>query len=91
MSPKRDVLAEDVFVEQLNRRKQAKIEELVVGFLRKRRKIDGSGYSVEKISDGTGLDVSLVSFVLKSSLMYKKWVEWVEYEGVDYFRAVSSA
>jgi len=91
MSPNRDVLAEDVFVEQLNRRKQAKIEELVIGFLRKRRKVDGSGYSVEKISDGTGLDVSLVSFVLKSSLLYKKWVEWVEYKGVDYFRAVPSA
>jgi hypothetical protein len=87
----KDILAEDIFAEKLDRRKQAKIEELIIDFLRKRRKIDGSGYSVEKISDSTGLDVSLVDFVLKSSLLYKKWVEWVEHKGIDYFRASSSA
>ena len=91
MSTNKDILAEDVFSEKLDKRKQAKIEELVIGFLRKRRKIDGSGYSVTKISEATDLDVGAVGFVLKSSLLYKKWVEWVEHKGIDYFRATSSA
>jgi len=91
MSTNKGILAEDVFSERLDKRKQAKIEELVVGFLRKRKKVDGSGYSVEKIAEATGLDAGAVGFVLKSSLLYKKWVEWVEYKGIDYFRATSSA
>lgn len=92
MSPKNeDVLAEDIFSEELDKRKQAKIEELVIIFLRKQRRITGSGYSVKKISDSTGLDAAAVSIVLKSSLLYKKWVEWVEHKGNDYFRATSPA
>jgi len=90
MSVKRDIITENVFESILAKRKQAKIEEMVMEFLKKQRKIDGSGYSAEKIAEATGLDVSLVSFALKSSLLYKKWVDWVEHEGVDFFRATSA-
>jgi hypothetical protein len=87
----KDILAEDIFSEKLDKRKQAKIEEMVIAFLRKQRKLNGSGYSVKRISEATGLDVAAVGFVLKSSLLYKKYVEWVEHKGIDYFRATSSA
>lgn len=91
MSPEKGILDEDVFIKELEKRKQMKIEELVLDFLRKRRKVNGVGYTVERVAEGTDLNVSMVSFVLKTSLLYKKWVEWVEYKGVDYFRATVSA
>jgi hypothetical protein len=82
---------EDTFKKELEKRKQQKIEELVLDFLRKRRKADGAGYTVEDVSKETGLNVHSVDFVLKTSLLYKKWVEWVEYKSVDYFRATSTS
>jgi len=83
-------LSEDIFKSELDKRKQSKMEELVINFLRERRKVDGAGYTVERIAKSTGLSISSVSFVVKTSLLYKKWVEWVEHKGVDYFRAVST-
>lgn len=67
------------------------MEGLVLAFLRKRRRADGAGYTVEDVSKETGLNVQPVDFVLKTSLLYKKWVEWVEYKNVDYFRATSTS
>jgi hypothetical protein len=80
-------LSEDIFRSELDKRKQSKIEEMVLNFLREKRNSDGSGYTVEKIAKSTGLSISSVDLVLKTSLLYKKWVEWVEHKGVDYFRA----
>jgi hypothetical protein len=67
------------------------MEELVLAFLRKRRRADGAGYTVEDVSKETGLNVHPADFVLTTSLLYKKWVEWVEYKNVDYFRATSTS
>ena len=83
-------LSEDIFKSELDKRKQSKMEELVINFLRERRKVDGAGYTVEKIAKSTGFSISSVDFDVKTSLLYKKWVEWVEHKGVDYFRAVST-
>jgi hypothetical protein len=91
MPHEKEILDEDIFVKELDKRRQAKIEETVLNFLRKRRSVDGNGYKIGKISKETGLSVHSVSLVLKMSLLYKKWVEWVEYDGVDYFRATSKA
>jgi DNA-binding IclR family transcriptional regulator len=77
-------LSEDIFRSELDKRKQSKIEEMVLNFLREKRNADGSGYTVEKIAKSTGLSTSSVGLVLKTSLLYKKWVE---HKGVDYFRA----
>jgi len=89
MPPEKEILNEGVFNKELDKRKQAKIEELVLDFLRKRRSIDGKGYAIRKISGETGLGLHPVSLVLKTSLPYKKWVEWVEHNGVDYLAATS--
>jgi hypothetical protein len=84
-------LDENIFEKELDRRKQTKIEELVLNFLREKRKTNGKGYTIEKVAKGTGLDTTSVNFVLKTSLLYKKWVEWVEHKDVDYFRATSTS
>ena len=83
-------LSEDIFKSELDKRKQSKIEEMVLSFLREKRKADGAGYTVEKIAKSTGQSASSVDLVLKTTLLFKKWVEWVEHKGVDYFRATSS-
>ena len=36
-------LSEDIFKSDLDKRKQSKMEELVINFLRERRKVDGAG------------------------------------------------
>lgn len=84
-------ITENIFKEELEKRKQQKIEELVLDFLQKRRKGNGAGYTVEEISKEMGLNAHLVGILLKTSLLYKKWVEWVEHKGVDYFRATSAS
>jgi len=87
----KETLSEDIFIKELDKRKQAKIQESVLAFLRKRRSVDGNGYTTEKIAKETGLRVHSVGFVLKTGLFYKKWDEWVEHKGFDYFRATSSS
>lgn len=91
MSSHKEILDEDIFIKELDKKKQAKIEEAVLEFLRKRRSVDGNGYTIEKVAKETGLNVHSVGFVLKTGLLYKKWVEWVEHKGVDYFRATSKS
>jgi hypothetical protein len=71
MPHEKEILDEDIFVKELDKRRQAKIEETVLNFLRKRRSVDGNGYKIGKISKETGLSVHSVSLVLKMSLLYK--------------------
>ena len=84
-------IKEDIFKSELDKRKQSKIEEIVLNFLREKRNTDGAGYTVEKIAKSTGLSASSVDLVLKTGLLCKKWVEWVEHKGIDYFRATASS
>jgi hypothetical protein len=84
-------IKEDIFKSELGKRKQSKIEETVLNFLREKRNTDGAGYTVEKIAKSTGFSASSVDLVLKTGLLYKKWVEWVEHKGIDYFRAAASS
>jgi hypothetical protein len=72
MPPEKEILGEDIFVKELDKRRQAKIEETILNFLRKRRRVDGNGYTIGKISKETGLSVHSVSLLLKTILLYKK-------------------
>lgn len=84
-------IKEDIFKSELDKRKQSKIEEIVLNFLREKLKKGEAGYTVEKIAKSTGSSVSSVDLVLKTGLLCKKWVEWVEHKGIDYFRAAASS
>jgi len=47
-------LSEDIFKSELEERKQSKIEDMALSFLREKQKADGAGYTVEKIAKSTG-------------------------------------
>ena len=82
-------IKEDIFKSELDKRKQSKVEETVLNFLREKRNTDGAGYTGEKIAKSTGLSVSSVDLVLKTGLLYKKCVEWVEHKGNRLFSCCS--
>ena len=63
-------LGEDIFKKEIEKRKQIKIEEMVLNFLREKRKTDGTGYTVARIAKGTGLSNSSVDLVLKTGLLH---------------------
>ena len=43
-------LGEDIFKKEIEKRKQIKIEEMVLNFLREKRKTDGTVYTVARIA-----------------------------------------